>query len=347
MLKFRIRTLAAVAIAAGAGLLPAQKAPAPAGQAPAAEHPTAALPAPPAPHQAGPDDVVATIEGEKFTPARIKQLREGLPPQFQQVANRMNDKAFLRSYAELLVMSRRAEESKMPEQEPYKSQLDFLRMNFLAQAYLQHLDRQIKPSQNDFQRYYDEHKADYEEAHVRTLYVAFSPNAGKPGATGPNGKRLLTEAEAKSKAERLAAELKQGGDFAQAAKQQSDDTATAEKGGDLGPVKRGSTGIPAELKQVIFALKPGEVSEPIRQPAGFYIFKLESMRTPPLAEVLPTLNQAVRGVKLREELDQITKSIHITYNDETFFDPAEPGSAKPATPAVPKALAPRAAPESK
>lgn len=327
MLKLRIFSLAALSIAAGAVLLTAQQKTAP--HSPAA-----------ATHQAGPDDVVATIEGEKITPARIKQLREGLPPQFQQVANRMNDKAFLRSYAELRVMSKLAEQSKIGEQEPYRSQLEFLRMNFLAQAYLQHMDSQIKPSRDEFQRYYQEHKADYEEAHVRTIYVAFSPNAGKPGAAGPNGKKLLTEAEAKAKAESLAGELKKSADFAKLAKENSDDTATAEKGGDLGPVKRGSTAVPAELKQVIFALKPGEVSDPVRQPAGFYIFKLESTRTAPFEEVEPTLNQAVRSAKLREELDGITKSIKITYDNEGFFNPPEPVAPKPGPLMTPKPPAP-------
>lgn len=317
MLKFRTCTLAALSIAAGTALLTAQQNATPAPQ-----------PAAGAKHQAGPDDVVATIEGEKITPVRIKQLRDGLPPQFQQVANRMNDKAFLRSYAELRVMSKLAEQAKLAEQEPYRSQLEFLRMNFLAQTYLQHLDSQIKPSQDDFKRYYEEHKADYEEAHVRTIYVAFSPNAGKPGVSGPNGKKLLTEAEAKAKAESLAGELKKGADFAKLAKENSDDTATAEKGGDLGPVKKGSTGVPAELKQVIFALKPSEVSNPVRQPAGFYIFKLESTRTAPFEEVESTLNQAVRGARLREELDRITKSIQITYNDESFFNPPPAAPAR-------------------
>ncbi len=72
----------------------------------------ATLPAPGA-KPIGPNDVVATVEGEKMTPARIQQLRDSLPAQFQQTASRMDNKAFLKSYGELMALFKLAEKEKL------------------------------------------------------------------------------------------------------------------------------------------------------------------------------------------------------------------------------------------
>ncbi len=286
----------------------------------------------PPPKPVGGNEVVATVDGEKFTAARIQQLRESLPAQFRQVVSRMDNKQFLTSYAELLALSKLAEKEKLAEQEPYKGQFAFLRMNFLAQTYVEKLSKQIQPSQQDLLKYYDEHKGEYEEASVRAIYIAFSPSADKQDSS--NTKKPLKEEQAKAKAEALLAELKKGADFAKLAKENSDDTGSAEKGGDLGPIKHASSGIPADVKNAIFALKAGEVSQPLRQPAGFYLFKLENTRTLPFEEVAASITPMVQGMKMKEELDRIRSTVKVTYDNESFFQATPPPPA-PATPIRP------------
>ena len=328
MLTIGIRIIAGTAMIAGVLRLPAQTP----NQTPAPAHPHAAKPA-------GPDDVVATINGEKITPRKIQELRQSLPPQFQQAVSRMDEKAFLKSYAELLTMSQLAEKAKVVEHDPYRSQFAFLRMNFLAQAFLDHLNKNTPVIQDDYKRYYDEHKAEFQEAGVRTIYVAFSPNASAAPSNDPKAKRPLTEEQAKAKAESIWARLKKGADFAKLAEENSDDKASAEKGGDIGLIKGNSGGVPGELKTVIFSLKAGEMSVPVRQPAGFYIFKVESARTVPFEEAVVLMAPAVQSMKVKQELDKIMQSIQITYDNEAFFNaeaPAPPASPRP--PAVPEPL---------
>lgn len=74
-------------------------------------------------------------------------------------------------------------------------------------------------------------------------------------------------------------------DFAALARQVSS-CASAPQGGDLGYIKRGF--MPAEFDQVAFALRTGEISEPVRTKHGFHLVEVldkraESIR--PLAEV--------------------------------------------------------------
>jgi peptidyl-prolyl cis-trans isomerase C len=324
---------AAAALAMTCSLLTAQATAQAPAQAPAA-------PAAPTSRPAGPDDVVATVEGDKLTPRRIAQIRASLPPQFQQVASKMDNRAFVKSYGELFALSKLAEQEKLNERGPYKDQFAFLRMNFLAQAYLDYLNTRIEVKQEDAVKYYEEHKGDYQEAHVKAIYIAFSP-AGAPAAADPQAKKSLTEAQAKAKAENLAAQLRKGADFAKLAKEHSDDTASAEKGGDIGPIKGNAAGIPAEVKDLIFKMRPGDVSDPVRHPAGFYLFKLEKIHTDPLEQVIGNIATRVQGLKVQEEINRILASIKITYDNESYFSNA-PAAApeQPAPPVQPPAARP-------
>lgn len=267
------------------------------------------------------DETVATIEGEKFTPRKIQQLRDRVPGQFRQAFSHMDNKEFLKTYAQLMVLSRLAEREEILENEPVKTEFAFWRMNFLAQAYGDYISKRIKLTQEDYVKYYNEHEADYDEATVRVIYIAFSPNAAAKASSGdPSGKKRLTEEEAKAKAEALWAQLKNGADFGTLAKDNSDSKVSAERGGDIGRVKKGAAGTSAELRQVIFGLKPGEISKPVRQSSGYYILKVDNRRTVPFEEASGEIAATLQNLKVKEELDRITNSIRISYENEAYFN---------------------------
>lgn len=80
------------------------------------------------------------------------------------------------------------------------------------------------------------------------------------------------DAKVKADAENLEQQLKQGAQFAAVARQFSQ-TPTAAQGGDMGIIVQGQ--LPAkELNDALGKLSPGEVSEPIRAPGGYYILYL-------------------------------------------------------------------------
>ena len=292
-------------------------------------------PAQTAPKPPGPDDVVATVNGQKLTPRMIQQLRSTFPAQFQQAIARMDSRAFLKTYAELTYLAGLGEKDKLVEKSPYKEQLALMRQNFVAQAFLDNLKTRFGVNDEDIRKYYDQNPEQFQEAHVKAIYVAFSPNAGKPPAD-PKAKKLLTDQQAKTKAESLVAQLKKGADFATLAKANSDDAPSAAKGGDLGVIKRNSGAIPAELKDVIFNLEPGQASDPIRQPAGFYVFRLEKMTLIPMNDVAATIASQVQGIKIQQEVQRVLGEVQITYDNPAYFNqPVEPGPALPPPPRQP------------
>jgi peptidyl-prolyl cis-trans isomerase SurA len=135
------------------------------------------------------------------------------------------------------------------------------------------VSRKVQFTPGEVQRYYEEHKQEYaqpESVHLSEILVsAPAPAPAIPGGAEPDNSAQL--AAAKAKADDIEARLRAGGDFSQLAKSFSDGP-TASEGGDLGAYKHG------ELNKVFedrtFALKTGEVTEPIRTKQGFVIMKV-------------------------------------------------------------------------
>ncbi|MEM9627576.1 MAG: peptidylprolyl isomerase [Pseudomonadota bacterium] len=78
-----------------------------------------------------------------------------------------------------------------------------------------------------------------------------------------------------SDAARLVQTLSEGASFEALARQVSA-SATASRGGDVGWVPAST--IPRELVGALERLRPGDVSEPLRSPVGFFIFQLRDRR---------------------------------------------------------------------
>ena len=85
------------------------------------------------------------------------------------------------------------------------------------------------------------------------------------------------KAKAKARADSLLVEIKRGGDFEQIAKRESMDPGTKQLGGDLGWNRRGS-GLVPEFEQMMFALRPGEVSPVIETAFGYHIIRVDRVQ---------------------------------------------------------------------
>lgn len=124
----------------------------------------------------------------------------------------------------------------------------------------------------------------------------------------PAGVSEEEEAKAKQRIGEIEQQLRKGGDFAKVARGQSEDPESAAKGGDLGTVTPGL--LPPELEQALSALKPGEVSKPVRTPYGYHLIKLTQY----------TPEQRVSFEQARKELVEIVRR---RQGEERFFEQAE------------------------
>ena len=130
--------------------------------------------------------------------------------------------------------------------------------------------RQDAPSDEDAEEFYKKN-----EVHFK---VSEQVNASHILARG------IGDAS-KEKIGQMVEKLASGKDFSEVAREFSDD-ASAKEGGDLGWVPRGQTVAPFE--KAVFALEPGDVSEPFETQFGWHIVKLhqkQEARTQPFEEV--------------------------------------------------------------
>jgi len=156
------------------------------------------------------------------------------------------------------------------------------------------LQSRVAVTDADLESYYQEHKDDYrqpEEACASHILIKV-----KGGDEAPEGH---PEDEARGLAEKLLARLKSGADFAELARQSSEDKGSADKGGDLGCFARGRM-VP-EFEKAAFALDAGQTSELVRSPFGFHIVRLISRRDETL-RALGQVKEAVRQALLRQRV---------------------------------------------
>ena len=102
--------------------------------------------------------------------------------------------------------------------------------------------------------------------------------------------------QARERADEIYENLERGGDFAELARIYSDDSLTAEKGGELPPLTYGDVDEEA-IEEVIFSLGEGEFSKPVESSFGFQVFKLiavESSRVQTFEEARDTVYRQLR-----------------------------------------------------
>ena len=266
-----------------------------------------------------PDTVLATVEGRALTYGELEKYLRVLPPAMQQNAMR-NRRQFVEQFFLMQRLSGMAAKDKLDQQSPYHESLTFNRMNILTQAEITQVYNQLPITPEEQQKFYDANKSRYQQVKLKVIYIPFGSNA----AGGTDGKKHYTEPEAKAKAEDLVKQIKGGADFVKLVQEYSEDTTSKAKNGDFGTISR-SDNLPDEIRSVVFALKQGDVSDPVRQPIGFYIFRAESFVDKPLAEVQQQISSELKNIHLKQWMDETTKSLNIKFENEQFFArPAEP-----------------------
>ncbi|MHB0980437.1 MAG: peptidylprolyl isomerase [Thermoleophilia bacterium] len=167
--------------------------------------------------------------------------------------------------------------------------------------------KDITVSDADISAYYEEHKAEFQQAETRTArHILFSPGDG----SDVQGEHTDAEWEAaRAEAEAARKRLQSGEDFATLARELSEDAGSKEQGGDLGEVSKGVM-VPA-FEESVFSLKVGELSQPVKTQFGYHLIEVESLNE---AKQL-TLDEVKEQIKA-QLLDEAQKAAWKVWLDE-------------------------------
>ena len=142
----------------------------------------------------------------------------------------------------------------------------------------------------EIEAYYKEHGSEFDEPkrlRVAHVLVRVPPVGGSDA-----------ENAAKAKVEDVIKRARAGEDFGKLAREISEDKASAVQGGDLGFVGPGE--LVAPFEQAAFALKKGDVSDPVRTPFGYHAIRVLDVRDggkTPLKDVAPKIKATLVAQK--------------------------------------------------
>ena len=277
--------------------------------------------APAAPVPTDPNHVILTIGTEKITLGEYNNIVDSLPPQYQTAARGAQKRQIGERLVQLRVMAREAEKLGLDKSPVIQQQIAFSKENILATAMFQSLTKNAKVDDAAIQKYYDEHKTEYESTKGRHILIRYKGSAVplRPGT------KDLTEEEALAKAVDLKKKLDAGADFAATAKAESDDTGSGANGGDLGTFKHGQM-VPA-FEQAAFAQPVGKVSDPVKTQFGYHLIKIDSKDSKTLDQVRTEIVEKLGPDIAKKQADDLRNNTKVTF-DDSFFGPTPPPSAQ-------------------
>ena len=193
-----------------------------------------------------------------------------------------------------------------------KKELMEIEKSILAKKYFEKKVKKLNINEREIKEYYKKNKERYKEpegVHVKHILIYIPKDADK-----------ATEKKALEKAKQIRAQILKGAKFEELAKIYSDDAGSKKKGGDLGIIKKGQT-IP-EFEKVIFKLKPGEISRPIRSSYGYHIVKVEEKipeKILPFEEVKDLVKKDYLQTKQEELMTRILQKLYQEYQPKIYL----------------------------
>ncbi|MFC4599172.1 peptidylprolyl isomerase [Cohnella hongkongensis] len=168
------------------------------------------------------------------------------------------------------------------------------------------------------------------------LKAYFEENKDSTFATTPKevqASHILVETQ--EEAEAVLAELNNGGDFAELAKEKSMDPGSKEQGGDLGFFGRGVMN--QRFETAAFALAKGETSDVVEADNGFHIIKVTDIKeavVPEYDTVKDDVRQAFYDEKLGMEAAAWLDTLKSDRNYKNLIEKADeaPAASAPASP---------------
>jgi peptidyl-prolyl cis-trans isomerase SurA len=292
-----------------------------------------------------PDNVAATVNGRTIT---YGELDKQFQAQFMASTERPSDDQMeiqrlevLRTLVDNEIMLQRAErlglmatdadvESKFAElkapytQEEFQKQLAARKMSVddmkaqlkrdlsVTKLFNKEITSHISISDKDVTDFYNANKSSFNfpEPQVHLAQILVTPNPD-PNVRNLKNDKAQNDDQARKKIEMLGARMRQGEDFAMLAQNFSEDTQSAPNGGDLGFVPESALEkANADLRKVIQAASPGQVTSIVKSPEGYRIFKVYSKEPAGQRELTdPRVQQNIRETLLNRK-DQLLRAAY-------------------------------------
>ena len=251
------------------------------------------------------DQVLATVNGEEILESEVRATQQGLPQQYRQLPFEMLKPMLVDREINQRLLMVAGQDAGLADDEEVMKQLAALERRIVAETYL---ERAIEEKVTD-----DAIKAHYDEF-IKT-------NEPEPQV---HARHILLENEDDAKA--VIAELDDGADFVELAKEKSTGP-SGPNGGDLGFFNKGD--MVAPFAEAAFAMEPGTYSkEPVQTQFGWHVILVEEKKDgvqPTLEEIRQQMEAEVTQQAVQDLIEELRSDAEVVNNTET---PATDDSAE-------------------
>jgi peptidyl-prolyl cis-trans isomerase C len=255
------------------------------------------------------DKVVMRVNGQPVTEREFALFMQSVPadqrPFYTSPAGR---RALADELVKLRVLEQEGGRLGVANDPEVKTQVEMARAQITAGRTLEKLANS-KVDQQIHAEYEKEKAAAISLRHILVAYAG-----GQVPARG--GQQAPPVEVAMKKAQGIAAKLRAGADFGEAARAESDDEQSGAQGGSLGPAKLDM--LPPDIAAVVSKLKPGQMSDAVKTSFGVQIFKVEQ---PSFEDLRPMLTQKIRQQAALDEVKRLQTAAKVDL-DPQFFPPA-------------------------
>lgn len=274
--------------------------------------------------------VIMRVNGEPITEEEFSASFASLPQEIQaQFNSEQGKQAFAEQLVRMKLLEQEGRRMKVDRDPRVAGQISAGRTDVLAQAAAQKITP--NPSAAEIQKFYNENQRQMQSVELSHIVVAYQGGM----IPAKNGRPAPDERTAINKALQIYQAIKEGASFEEMARKESDDTASAARGGALGQVAPGM--LPQELDARVMSLKEGEVSTAIPSRYGIHIFKRGAQHSVPLQQVQERITAKMKQDQTIKRIEELRKTAKVDFDPKFFPDaknwtgsqPPRPGAGRP------------------
>lgn len=251
-------------------------------------------------------EVIARVGNDTITTESFSEKLMSAPPAYQAYINTEPGK---KQFVDLLVREKlileSAKQAGINKREEYKNllknfkeeqerQLKDYEEGLMIEMYLKEVQENILlANEEEINKYYEEHKQDF----TNPLAVV--------------AKHILVST--KEEAQLALDRINKGESFDKVAKEMSTDKVSAQRGGQIGPFRKGE--LVKEFEEVVFNLKKGEMSEVIETPFGLHIItKVSEENLQPIPEDVAKaeIKNIIEKTKFEKWFEDAKKKLNVS-----------------------------------
>jgi peptidyl-prolyl cis-trans isomerase C len=229
------------------------------------------------------DPVIARVNGADIKASDVAIAEEDIGANLAQMPPEGRHEYLTTYVTDMMLVAKVAEARKLADSDDFKRRLAYFRNKILMDMLLQ-----------------SEAKAATSDAAMHQLYDQAAKQMA--GQQEVRARHILVKTEEEAKA--IIAELKNGGDFAELARQKSTDPGAAD-GGDLGYFPKEEM-VP-EFAEAAFKLDKGQISEPVHTRFGWHVIKVEDKRERQVPAFDQVRDQLATHLVRKAQAELITK----------------------------------------